>query len=137
MRRLLYLTTAVYWCTMFVLTHLPPRHVPKIRLSDKLEHLLAFMMLGGLLYLCLKPAIHRTILVVALIGATYGVIDEWTQPLMGRNCELLDWVCDVSGVVLGASSVAIALKLARSPRTALVLSPLPPRLSSLRGSSSG
>jgi VanZ family protein len=117
MRRLLLLTTAAYWCTMFVLTHLPPRHMPKLRVSDKLEHLTAFMMLGGLLYLCLSPSVRRPILVAALIGAAYGAMDEWTQPLVGRSCEMLDWVSDVSGIILGAGCMAIALMVIRSPRT--------------------
>jgi len=117
MRRLLYVITAVYWCMMFVLTHLPPRHVPQIRMSDKLEHLLAFMMLGGLLYLCLKPLVRKPLLIVAGIGAAYGAFDEWTQPLVGRSCELKDWVSDVSGIILGAGCIAIALTLTRAPRT--------------------
>ena len=117
MRLPLLILTGLYWCMMFVLTHLPPKHVPRIRVSDKIEHLAAFMMLGGLLYLCLKPRVARTILIVAIIGAAYGAIDEWTQPLVGRSCELLDWVCDVSGVILGAGAVSLALRLAKSPRT--------------------
>jgi VanZ family protein len=36
---------------------------------------------------------------LALIG--YGVLDETTQPLAGRSCELGDWLADVSGAVLG------------------------------------
>lgn len=110
-RPLLILTTIAYWCLMFIITHLPPARVPKLRVSDKVEHLAAFMLLGGLLYLCLKPKVHHTLLAVALIGAAYGAFDELTQPLVGRRCELLDWVCDFTGILIGASGVALAMKL--------------------------
>ena len=70
MRRLLYVTTGVYWCMMCILTHLPPRNAPRIGLSEKLAHLLAFMLLGALLYLCLRPAVRRAMLLVAVVGAS-------------------------------------------------------------------
>jgi VanZ family protein len=103
---------------MFILTHLPPSRVPKLRMSDKIEHLMAFMLLGGLLYLCLRPRVRQTLLIVAIVGAAYGAIDELTQPLVGRSCELLDWASDVSGIVLGSLAIAAMHKLVRSPRPA-------------------
>jgi len=117
MRPLLLITTASYWCTMFIMTHLPPERMPHVRMSDKLQHLFAFMILGGLLYLCVDQRIKRALLVVAIIGASYAAIDELTQPLIGRNCELLDWLCDAGGVILGSLGVALTLRVARSSRT--------------------
>src|SRR5947207_2664503 len=83
-RLLFWLATAGYWVTLCVLTHLPPQDLPHVGMNDKVEHLLAYGMLAGLIALALwvtfprRPWLAWGVLVVGLV---YGAIDERTQPL--------------------------------------------------------
>ena len=40
-----------YWLAIFTLTHLPPSNLPKVNVSDKLEHFVGYCILGGLIFL--------------------------------------------------------------------------------------
>ena len=103
LRRGLQILLGAYWLLIFTLTHLPPRALPHINLWDKLEHLLAYGALGGLLFLTLwitRPGISQLGIVVLAIGMMYGAIDEWLQIPVGRDCELGDWFADTSGVAI-------------------------------------
>jgi VanZ family protein len=102
-RRPLLIITGAYWALIFTLTHLPPRALPHVRLSDKIEHLLAYGCLGGLLFLTLwltRPRIAQLGILVLAIGMAYGAIDEWLQIPVGRDCDLLDWFSDTTGVAI-------------------------------------
>ncbi len=116
----LYLATALYWVFLCVMTHLPPRDVPKIRLNDKIEHIGAFGLLGGALVLCLwTRSFRRRIAWLAIpIGMAYGALDEWTQPWFGRSCDLNDWFADVTGLTLAVIClVLVHTLLTRKPAT--------------------
>jgi VanZ family protein len=74
--------------------------------TDKSDHLLAFVVLEILLVRALvtlqKSMLHRHLLAVAL-SAMYGaVLEAWQGLLPWRSMELLDWVADVAGAILGA-----------------------------------
>jgi VanZ family protein len=127
------LFTALYWVALFVGTHLPleldPIRTP--RSLDKPQHVAAFALLAGLL--CATGAqwgIRSWRLTGGVLGlvALYGVFDEWTQGFVQyREPELLDWVADIGGSLLGmaifwlcwlvVASGRRRVQAARSPKT--------------------
>ncbi len=84
------------------------------KVSDKLAHLAEYAGFGLLLSVAFRSTFRRVrrwvlLVVVVLIGAAVGALDEAYQATVpGRERELLDWVADVTGVLVG-SCVAMAL----------------------------
>lgn len=112
-----------WWLLMFLGTHLPMPPKTHVSLNDKLQHAGAY---AGLMVLLLGAArglrrrSWRVYLTVFALGAAYGVADELTQLLVpNRSAELLDWIADVTGLVLGASVFAVVdfVLLSASPWT--------------------
>jgi VanZ family protein len=113
---LVYLPLVLYWMLILFLTSLPGSDLPKIELSDKMEHLLAFSGLGFLLNLSLRiqtkfvtvkkfPALF-TIFIVS----SYAALDELHQIFIpGRACDILDWSADTIGVLIGVAIMTILL----------------------------
>jgi len=105
------LVLSAYWLLLFVGSHTPQAAPPPIGLSiDKLVHLVAFT---GLAWLMAAVASHHTGRLtlraagaIFLIAITYGAIDELTQPYVGRSCDLLDWLADALGAIIGLSVFA-------------------------------
>ena len=103
LRRTLAVLLAVYWLLIFALTHLPAVELPPVHISDKIEHLLAYGALGGLLFLnlwLLRPSMTQIGIVVLAIGMMYGAVDEWLQIPVHRDCDLLDWFADTTGLAI-------------------------------------
>ncbi len=106
--KLVYTPLIVYWITLFIATSLPSKALPKIAISDKFEHLFAYMILGILLYLTFKVQEkfsvlnkHGFIITVSVL-AFYGLFDELHQMLIpGRYCETWDFIADVAGGIIG------------------------------------
>jgi VanZ family protein len=94
---------SLYWLSLFVGTHIP--RVPQVlaEKGDKTLHLCAYGGLAALL-LCWRlskgPVSIRSVAMIWLIVAGYGIFDEVTQPLTGRFCEFADWVADVIGATI-------------------------------------
>ena len=105
--RLVPWATGAYWLVLFGATHVPAYALPKVPVSDKIEHLVCYGLLATLLMLTfhVRGKFHAGtgITVLALLLA-YGAIDEWTQIPVGRSCELADWYADAAG-----SGVAVVL----------------------------
>jgi hypothetical protein len=103
----------IYWPVLFLLTHLP---VPKIAgqsgMSDKLMHLLAYLILVFFVWLAISPYEKvrwnrvKVWLVLAVI-VWYGAMDEWLQGRVGRQPELLDFVNDLIGALLGLGILSV------------------------------
>lgn len=111
---------ALYWIFIFTGTHLPPS--PIVRLAgpvpDWLLHGSIFAGLGWLMiWVGGRPPASRgrAIRIYALLLA-YAAIDEWTQPLVRRQCELSDWIADATGAAIGMLA-AIVWFARRGPRT--------------------
>jgi VanZ family protein len=113
-RRILWIITICYWVILFAVTHTPRAPVvPGLKLSDKLMHAGAYFILAGMLYLTLwKTWPDCTIVwwVIALVLA-YGVLDEQTQKLVGRDCELADWLADAGGGI-AAMLILVSVRIA-------------------------
>jgi VanZ family protein len=81
---------------------------------DKLQHLLAYLVLAVALGLWFPPGhwqFHRlrTLLVIVFITSAYGVIDEIHQYFVpGRYCSVWDWIADTLGAALGTLIIMMA-----------------------------
>jgi VanZ family protein len=125
LRRTAWTLTALYASFHFVMTHLPPGHVPHLQASDKTLHFLSYGMLSGCFYLALwiggMPA-KRAGLMVMFVIAAFGVFDEILQAPVGRDPELLDWVADVSAAMVAVTCFsllrAIRARRASAPKDA-------------------
>ena len=105
---LVYIPLAIYWLILFTATSLPAYDLPKLGLSDKLQHFSAFLILAVLLNLALlyqrksRFLFENAIIATIIICLLYAGLDELHQMFIpGRFAELLDWVADGSGVILG------------------------------------
>ena len=114
---LVYLPLIFYWILLFTLTSLPTESVPSVGVNDKVEHLLAYFGLSFLLYLALlfqKKSIilkNYAVLFTFLVVFAYGIMDEVHQLLVpGRSCELLDFLADMLGGVIGIIVLKILIK---------------------------
>jgi VanZ family protein len=108
-RTVLWAATAFYWVVLFVLTHLPPRRMLSGPGGDKLHHFLAYFVLAFLLGAAMWhafPSRRRWApILVVIAAAAYAAFDEVTQLLVGRFCELNDWLADVSGASFAAAAL--------------------------------
>jgi VanZ family protein len=111
-----------YWVLIFILTHIPiPRGMRLPSGGDKVTHVIMYALLsgaGGLAMFAAGRATLRRLLGWGVIYLAYGVVDEVTQPIVGRSASVADWVADLTGVVLGtAIMMLVVLRTAeRSPR---------------------
>jgi len=115
---LIYLPLIFYWILLFTLTTLPSHSIPAVGVNDKLEHTLAYFGLSFLLYLTLlfqKKSImvkKYAMLFTLLIVVFYGAVDEVHQLLIpGRSCELLDFLADMLGGILGIVLLKILIRV--------------------------
>jgi VanZ family protein len=105
----LWAALAVYWCALTAALHYP-LHLPPDSLAlegaDKPVHFVLY----GVLTLLLRLAIgrqsalskilstsRRRSLLTLLLVMLQGAVDEWTQPLTGRNADLTDLAYDLAG----------------------------------------
>jgi VanZ family protein len=105
-----------YLALIFGISSIPQSQLSHaiFRVSDKLAHLAEYSGFGLLLTLAARGSLRRTrrwllMVIVVLVGATIGALDETYQMTVpGRERELLDWVADVMGVLIG-TCIAMAL----------------------------
>lgn len=104
----------VFWIALVVslaaaLNPMPPR-IPGPP-SDKVQHILAFLMLTAMA-LVAYPRARRWAQALALSG--FGALIEFLQmiPALHRDAELLDWVAD-TGAILAVIVLAAVLRLPR------------------------
>ncbi|AFH49571.1 Putative membrane protein [Ignavibacterium album JCM 16511] len=105
----IYLPLIFHWLTIFILTSLPSDQLPAVEIGDKVNHFLAFFVLGFFLNLTLRyqtkyPSLKKNILLITVIvAAGYGLLDELHQLLVpGRSAEVFDWVADFIGASSGS-----------------------------------
>lgn len=98
---------AVYWATLFVLTHVPVAIESPVRHFDKIVHFLAYAGLGAGMIVVLPSAWRRSVLGLLLVIAAaclYGVVDEVIQGFVpGRTADVVDWCADAAGASVGAT----------------------------------
>jgi VanZ family protein len=120
-RRSLWVATGLYWAFIFVLTHIDLPPGPPGGINDKVAHVLAYGALAGAIYVTLwanRPAMVGLGWKVLVICAAYGAVDEWLQalPFIHRSCELLDWLADLTGILIAVGVlVAVRKYVSRRP----------------------
>jgi VanZ family protein len=120
LRRIAWGLVVLYWIALFALTHTPPDRAPHPPsfLGDKGSHAIAYLGLTFLLGFTLwtfglgrRTRLWPWITLSAVLA--YGAVDEWTQTLVGRDCELLDWVADGTGAVVAVLLLAVVFRVVR------------------------
>lgn len=106
---------ALYWASLFVLTHVPVPIQSPVRHFDKVVHFLAYAGLGAGMIVVLPRAWRRSLFgLLFAIGAVwlYGVVDEIIQGFVpGRTADFLDWCADAAGAAVGANGAWTAAGL--------------------------
>lgn len=123
--RFLAAATAGYATLLVWATHYPkPQNLlgPKPP-SDKLLHISAYTLLGGLVAATLLGAGRRSLRTARTAAAglaAFAAIDEATQPLpwFRRMADPIDWFFDAAGIVIGMTVVwalAATVRAVRGP----------------------
>jgi VanZ family protein len=97
---------------VLVLTHIPQEFMPsQLQKSglDKLQHVVAYGIITFLLIFALKssPPLFSALLVFFAILAI-GIVDEVTQPIVGRQASIIDLAADAIGIAGGLLLSAVA-----------------------------
>ncbi len=79
---------------------LPITHVPDTSglVTDKIQHALAYALLGVLALICAKT--REVKLFLLILTCAVGVLIEFLQPLTGRYFELNDIVANSFGIIM-------------------------------------
>ena len=102
-----------YWPTLFILAHIPvPQLVRRADVSDKSLHFLAYLVLVFLLWFAMssgKKVIWRKAAVwwVFFVLTVYGIVDELLQGFVGRNCDVMDVIANLTGTLTGLLAFSV------------------------------
>jgi VanZ family protein len=102
----------LYVLAIFVVGSLPATPLVAQQVSDKLQHCVGFAVLAWMWCRALgklRPGygVRRSMLGGFLVSvAVGGALELWQALLSYRSCELLDWVADSIGALLGAALYA-------------------------------
>lgn len=114
---MVYIPLTIYWIILLVLTSLPSTMAITSGVSDKIEHFLAYALLGVLVFLTLKLqkkylTFNKNAVVCAiLIASIYGILDELHQLFIkGRSCDIKDWTADFFGAAIAVLITNYVLK---------------------------
>lgn len=110
---LIYIPLAIYWGIIFIATSIPIDPMPKLfNAQDKLEHFTAYFILAVLFSFTFHfqekvPLFKKYFFILSmLLIMFYGALDELHQLIVpGRYCDILDWLADVTGGLIGIIAV--------------------------------
>lgn len=101
---------AVWVVLILIATSWPGISVgPDTLALDKVFHFSAYLVLAALMLRATRtPGAWTTLLVIWVIVAAFGAIDEWHQSFIPRrSMSLADWFADASGALVGVLSVRV------------------------------
>ncbi len=100
---------------ILILANLPdPPQLPG-QLSDKVQHMLAFVVLAGLARIA-WPKVAWWAILISL--AAFGALIEMLQAAaeLGRDPSMADWLADVAAIALALIAISATGRLARMAR---------------------
>ncbi len=116
-KHLVFTPLIIYWIILFLATTLPVQSVPSVAIGDKINHLAAYFVLSCLLYLTLiyqrksEYLFNKAAFATIVITLVYGALDEIHQMFIpGRFAEVLDWLADATGAILGVLIISYLIK---------------------------
>jgi len=96
---------------VLALTHIPQDALPRVfqhRWHDKLEHFVAYGVVGASLMLSLRRPVRLPLFLAILCAlAAIGALDEITQPLVRRHASILDYAADLVGIAAACSVLLV------------------------------
>ena len=106
--------------TAFTMTNLLPREPGRRLVDDKVLHFAGFLVLGlvtirWLFNRAAQPTYRRALAGFTFLAA-YAIIVEITQPLIGRSCELGDWLADLGGAACGVIAGSFFFRLSAAKK---------------------
>ena len=108
----------IYWLVLATATHYPRVRLPRVENADKIAHFLAYAALAFLVAWAFpsgwKPM--RNLYMAFLFVASYGAIDELTQPYFNRHADWYDWLADLAGAFFGVVAYGLSRSLFRRIR---------------------
>lgn len=93
----LYLTLAIAFLILFLSLQPNAEGDPKLLLSDKLLHFIAY----GVMVLPVSLERVYPQFLVFLIALTYGGFIELIQPFWGREADIMDMLANITGLIFG------------------------------------
>jgi len=93
---------------MLTLSSLPDFQAPELfpKYSDKIVHLIEYMIWGILFLLMLKQEdriqnVWRALFIMLIFGVILGILDEFHQMFVsGRNADIIDLIADSAGLAI-------------------------------------
>jgi VanZ family protein len=110
----------VYWPLLFVSTHVPIDPDVTLPGNDKSLHFVGYGILAllmGAVLITQKRTFERRRFPFAgafFLLSLYAAFDELTQRLVGRHCDLQDWLADVAGIAIGLFVAACISQLLKA-----------------------
>ncbi|MDD5063964.1 MAG: VanZ family protein [Phycisphaerae bacterium] len=105
--KLTIISLLLYWPGIFILAHIPiPQVVYRAGVSDKSLHFLVYLILVFLLWFAISPDKkvnwrRAAVWWVLFVVVWYGVVDEVLQKYVGRSCDVMDFIADLTGTLAG------------------------------------
>lgn len=114
-----HLPLILYWSFLFIMTSIPVEKLPKFfSTQDKLEHFIAYMILGILLKMSFTFQLRYTfaktysLLLSLIVIYFYAFLDEIHQLFIpGRYCDFYDWIFDIIGGTAGVFLIYYLLRM--------------------------
>jgi VanZ family protein len=106
--------TIVYWCGLYVLTHVPVAVPVAVPVTDKTAHFVSYALLACAVFISMhltrrRPAAALGIFVLGVM-LVYGAFDELTQIPVGRDGNILDWYADAAGAAVAVVLMTILFR---------------------------
>lgn len=107
--------TAVYVCTVALLSILPRPPGEFLPSSDKTKHFIAYGLMAVFVMLSLSNdrSLGRRAVIAVVAANALGIVIELLQPFTGRSRDAMDVVANFVGSVLGTIVVSTAILLLR------------------------
>jgi len=106
----------IWWIAAAVATHVPAEDLPVGVHSPSLLHVVGYAITTALFLMSLIAygiAVPRRWLIAVVVIAAYAAVDEATQPWVGRDGSVDDWVADLIGMAFALAMIEVPAALAR------------------------